>query len=132
MASEPDSSLGDRSAGGHLGASLSNALVRIQREFLGRGPTKARTSILDNMIIVLMEDTLTKAEQSLVADGKGDEVLVTRQSLQRTMEAEMIAAVERLTGRAVAAFMSAHHIAPDLACEVFVLEHPEALEPRQD
>lgn len=122
MASQPDPPPGGRSAGGHLGVAISNALVHIQREYLGRGPTKARTSILDNTILVLMQDTLTKGEQSLVADGKGDEVLLIRQSLQRTMKAEMVATVERLTGRVVSAFMSAHHIDPDLACEVFVLE----------
>jgi uncharacterized protein YbcI len=132
VASQAGSPLGDRPAGGQLGAAISNALVHIQREYLGRGPTKARTSILDNTILVLMHDTLTKAEQSLVADGKPDEVLLIRQSLQRTMEAEMVATIENLTGRTVAAFMSAHHIDPDLACEVFVLEATPAASEQVD
>jgi uncharacterized protein YbcI len=125
VASHPGSPPDDRPAGGQLGAAISNAVVHIQREHLGRGPTKARTSILEDTIVVLMQDTLTKAERSLVADGKGDEVLLIRQSLQHTMEAELIDTVQRLTRRSVAAFMSAHHVDPDLACEIFVLEPEE-------
>jgi uncharacterized protein YbcI len=68
-----------------------------------------------------MQDTLTKAERSLVADGKQEEVLRGRHSLQRTMRGDLVAAVERLTGREVVAFMSDNHVDPDLACEIFVL-----------
>ena len=110
---------------GQLSASISNAIVHLHREYLGRGPTKARTSIRDDTIVVVMTDTLTKAEHSLVADGKADEVLSTRHSLQGTMRNDMVSAVERITGRTVMAFMSTNHIEPDLACEILILE-PEA------
>ncbi len=39
------------------------------------------------------------------------------------MQADAISAVQELTGRHVVAFMSTNHIEPDLAVEVFVLEH---------
>jgi uncharacterized protein YbcI len=107
---------------GPLSASISNAMVRLHREYLGRGPTTARTTIRDDTVVVVMRDTLTKAEHSLVADGKSDEVLYTRHSFQCTMRADMIAAVELLTGRSVMAFMSTNHIDPDLACEILILE----------
>ena len=113
---------------GPLLASISRAVVRIVHEYTGRGPTKARTSIRDDTIVVLMTDTLTKAEHSLVADGKADEVLSTRHSLQGTMRNDMVTAVERLTGRTVMAFMSTNHIEPDLACEILILE-PQAEPP---
>jgi len=126
MAPHPGSSTGEEQHGaGQLSASISNAIVHLHREYLGRGPTKARTSIRDDTIVVVMTDTLTKAEHSLVADGKADEVLSTRHSLQGTMRNDMVAAVERLTGRTVMAFMSTNHIEPDLACEILILE-PEA------
>ncbi len=121
MAPDPASPSDEHSGRGELNAAISNAVVKIQRDYLGRGPTKARTSIRDNAVVVLLEDTLTKAERSLVLDGKEDEVLVTRGSLQRTMRRDMEAAVEALTGRAVVAFMSTNHIDPDIACEVFVM-----------
>ncbi len=128
MAPHPGSSTGEEQRAGQLSAAISNAIVHLHREYLGRGPTKARTSIRDDTIVVLMTDTLTKAEHSLVADGKADEVLSTRHSLQGTMRNDMVSAVERLTGRTVMAFMSTNHIEPDLACEILILE-PQAEPP---
>lgn len=118
----PDSTPGDRPTAGQLNAAISNAVVRIQREYFGRGPTKARAWAREDMVVVIMEDTLTKAERSLVADGRNEEVLNTRRSFQHTMRADVVAAVEELTGRTVIAFMSDTHIDPDLACEIFLLE----------
>ncbi len=115
-------------AGGEMSAAISNAMVRLHREYLGRGPTKARTSIRDNTVVVLMEDTFTKAERSLIADGKGAEVLRIRHSVQLTMRSDMVGAIEEITGRSVIAFMSDNHIDPDLACEIFVLEPASAAE----
>jgi uncharacterized protein YbcI len=130
VATESGSLPGDRPAAGQLNAAISNALVRIQREYFGRGPTKARASLRDDMVVAVMEDTLTKAERNLVADGRHEEVMNMRRSFQHTMRADVIAAVEELTGRKVIAFMSDTHVDPDLACEVILLE-PEsaALEP---
>jgi uncharacterized protein YbcI len=126
---DPGPTAGEHLVGGQLSAAISNALVRIQREYLGRGPTKARALMRDNVIVVLMQDTLTKAERSLVADGRQEDVLRVRQSFQRTMRADIVAAVEELTGRTVLAFMSDTHIDPDLACEVIVLEPDDGDEP---
>jgi uncharacterized protein YbcI len=91
-------------------------------EYTGRGPTKARTSIRDDVILVLMHDTLTKAERTLLAAGQSDFVLETRHRFQTTMRGDLIATVERLSQRKVIAFMSTNHTAPDMAAEIFVLE----------
>jgi uncharacterized protein YbcI len=122
MASESGPLSGDRLAPGQLNAAISNALVRIQRDYLGRGPTRARAVLRDDMIVAVMEDTLTKAELSLVAGGRADEVRRTRRTFQHTMRNDIVAAVEELTGRKVIAFMSDTHIDPDLACEIILLE----------
>ena len=90
-------------------------------EYTGRGPTKARTTISKDLITVVLEDTLTKGERSLVADGKDDLVLTTRFAFQQTMRTDLVAAVQDITGRDVTAFMSANHLDPDMAVEVFVL-----------
>ena len=121
MAQDPARPTGERLAAGRLHSAISNAAVRIHRDYLGRGPDRARTTIAENLIVILMQDTLTKAERTLVAADKGEEVLRVRRTLQQTMRAELVAAVEQLTGRPVEAFMSANHIDPDLACEVLVL-----------
>ena len=126
MSTDPAPVPGDPLVGGHLSAAISNAAVRIQREYLGRGPTKARASLHGDIVVVLMQDTLTRAERSLAADGRQEDVLRSRRSLQGTMRGEIVAAVEELTGRSVIAFMSDTHIDPDLACEILVLEPDEA------
>jgi uncharacterized protein YbcI len=94
------------------------------REYTGRGPTKARTYINDDLISVVLQDTLTMGERSLVRDGEVDLVLASRKAFQRTMSVEMIAAVEKHSGRRVEAFLSENHIDPDIAIESFVLLAP--------
>jgi uncharacterized protein YbcI len=121
VATDPTQPPGEPLAGGRLHAAISNAAVRIHREFLGRGPDRARTTIAENLVVILLQDTLTKAEQSLIAAGRHEDVLCVRQTFQQTIRTEVVHAVEQLTGRTVAAFMSANHIDPDLACEILVL-----------
>jgi uncharacterized protein YbcI len=107
---------------GTVAAGISTAIVRLMHEYTGRGPTKARTSISRDSVLVLLQDTLTKAERSLVEAGKTDLVLRMRQEFQRTMRDDFVAAVQMLTERKVIGFMSDNHIDPDMAAEVFVLE----------
>jgi uncharacterized protein YbcI len=102
-------------------ASISNHVVRVMSEYTGRGPTKARTSIDGNVVSVLLRDTLTKGERSLVADGRAQLVLDMRKAFQMTMREELVAGVEKIMGRTVIAFMSDNHIDPDFAAETFVL-----------
>lgn len=104
-----------------LGAAISNAVVRLLSDYTGRGPTKARTYINDDFIAVVLQDTLTKGERSLVRDGKTDLVLDSRKAYQQTMSKDLIAAVEQLTGRTVYAFLSDNCTDPDIAVESFVL-----------
>ena len=106
---------------GPLLAALSNAVVRIVHEYTGRGPTRARTSIRDDIVAVLLQETLLKAEHSLIEDGKGDLVVEMRRSFQQTMREDLTATVEMLTERKVIAFMSDSQLEPDYSVEVFVL-----------
>jgi uncharacterized protein YbcI len=103
---------------------LSNAIVGFLRDYTGRGPTKARTSIRDNVVLVMLEQTLTKGEQVLVNKGRTEQVLTLRHEYQEAMREESSQKVAELTGRNVIAFMSANHIDPDLASEIYVLDGP--------
>jgi uncharacterized protein YbcI len=109
-------------AEGQLSAAISNAVVHFTREYTGRGPTRARTTIGNDMIVTRLEDTLTKGERNLVDRGKGDMVLNIRRCFQTTMQADLTAEIEKLSGRKVIAFMSDSHIEPDMGVEIFVLE----------
>ena len=106
---------------GQAAQAISHAVVRVMREYTGRGPTQAHTTINDNMVIVVLRDTLLKAERSLVSDGHADEVIMMRRRFQSTMRDEFIAAVTEHTGRGVEAFLSDNAIDPDIAVEVFIL-----------
>jgi uncharacterized protein YbcI len=103
-------------------AQISNMVVQAVRAYTGRGPTKAWTSVDRDLISVVLRDTLTKGEQSLVADNRGELVLEMRKAYQSTMRAELVSGVERITGRKVIAFLSDNHMDPDIAVESFVLE----------
>ena len=103
-------------------AMISTAAVQLLHEYTGRGPTKAKTLINENVVTILLSDTLTNGERKLVDSGRGDRVLQLRHDYQLTMREDLIAIVERQLDRKVIAFMSQNHIDPDLAVEVFVLE----------
>jgi uncharacterized protein YbcI len=104
-----------------MSAAISNAVVRLLSEYTGRGPTKARTYIFKDFISVVLQDTLTTGERSLCRSGYSDLVLATRKAYQETMAAQLIAAIERHSGRRVATFLSANHVDPDIAVESFLL-----------
>jgi uncharacterized protein YbcI len=111
----------ERSGTGSRAAAISNGVVRLMNEYTGRGPTRARTYITDQLVSVVLRDTLTKGERSLVADGKAALVLSTRKEFQNTMRDDLVAVVEEITGRTVIAFLSDNHLEPDIAIESFVL-----------
>jgi uncharacterized protein YbcI len=111
-------------AGGELNAALTSAMVGIHTEHLGRGPQSASTFHKDNVIVTLMHDVMTPAERTLARGSRSDAVTQMRHLFQETMEADFRAAVERISGRKVIAFISGNHIDPDMAAEVFVLDGP--------
>jgi uncharacterized protein YbcI len=112
----------EHAAVGELAAAISTGVVRLLREYTGRGPTKARTYIKEDLVSVVLVDTLTKGERSLVKDGQTELVLQARHAYQRTMRDDLVELVETLTGRKVIAFLSDNQIDPDIAVESFVLE----------
>ncbi len=110
--------------GGELNAAVTSALVGIHTEYLGRGPRTASTFHHGNVLVTLMYDVLTRAENTLVENEHGEAVTQMRHRFQETMAADFRAAVERLTGRQVRAFISGNNLAPDIAAEIFILDRP--------
>ena len=112
----------DRPSDGELAARISNTVVRALARTTGRGPTKAKTTLGDNGVFVVLQDSLTRGEQTLTDAGDSDAVLDLRRRWQRVMKTDLSREIEQLTGRTVIGFMSDNHIDPDLAVEVFILE----------
>ena len=120
------------SISGSKAAAISNHVVRTMSEYTGRGPTKARAYLNDNLVTVLLQDTLTKGERSLVGDSLDELVLSMRKAFQGTMRHDLISGIEEILERTVVAFLSDNHIAPDIAVEVFVLARSEHGRPADD
>jgi len=100
---------------------ISNAIARLHKQYVGRGPTNARTTIDGVLVVSLLEGGYTQAEQTLEDSDKGDLVAAGRLGLQDAMRDAMIEAVERTLGRRVHSFMSANDLRRNLQVEVFVL-----------
>jgi uncharacterized protein YbcI len=120
----PDGEPEGRAVAGQLNAAIARTIVHYYAEQLGRGPTKARAFYHDNVVVVLLENVMTKADRTLAAAGRASVVLSTRQTFQQLMRPYLRSTIERLTGCKVTAFMSTNHVDPDLAAEVFVLDRP--------
>ena len=110
-------------------ADLSREMVRLYKEQFGRGPTKARTDWAGpDVLITVLEDTLTPAERNLVRLGEDQKVRDMRTFFQYATVKEFCEPVERLTGRQVRSFLSAIDTRVNgIAMETFVL-HPEGYE----
>jgi uncharacterized protein YbcI len=111
---------------GVLAAEISRRVVGLLREYAGRGPTKARTYIHDQLIVCVLENTLTQGERAMADGGEQTAALESRRAYQRLMREDAASAIEDLTGHRVAAFLSDHSIDPDVAIEAFVLADADA------
>jgi len=108
--------------GGELALAISTAVVRELASTTGRGPMSAKTTFGDNAVFVVLQDTLTRGERTLVDAGQSGAVLGLRRLWQAVMRESCSKAIEDLTNRRVVGFMSDNHIDPDIAVEVFILE----------
>jgi uncharacterized protein YbcI len=100
---------------------ISNEIVHLHSEYYGRGPSKAKTYIQDDLVVVVLEETFTPAERTLIERGEGDSIHDVRRRFQRVMSEQFTAVVEEATGRPVRAFMSETSLDEDVAIEVFLL-----------
>jgi uncharacterized protein YbcI len=104
-------------------AALSNLIVRTYRDALGRGPTRARSHHVNHdLLVCVLQDTLTPAERQLINAGRHEDVQATRALLIRSIEPQLRAAVEELCGRPVIAVTSGFNPWHDVATETFLLQ----------
>lgn len=113
-----------RLSGKELNAELTRTLVGIQTEHLGRGPASAVAFCGENVVVAVMHDVLNNAEKVLAQNGNHRDISECRRLFRQVMEDDFRAAVERLTGRKVVAFLGANQLNPDVSAEIFVLDAP--------
>jgi uncharacterized protein YbcI len=115
--SEPDARLGEALA------EVTNGIVRLFREYYGRGPTRAKSYLLDDRYLVtVLSDTLTTVERTLAENGHTDLVRHVRLTFQSAMASSFKGVVEAGLGRKVVAYHSQILVDPDVGFEFFLLE----------
>jgi uncharacterized protein YbcI len=107
---------------GELSAEISRRMVQLHKEYFGKGPTKARTYITEELVVCVLEGGFSKGERTLVAHGKEDAIVHQREAVQEVVRERFIEIVEELLARNVASFISGVDAVTQTSAEVFVLE----------
>ncbi|MBV8988289.1 MAG: DUF2294 family protein [Solirubrobacterales bacterium] len=102
-------------------AAISEGLVKLLKDYYGRGPTQAKTYYEDDLVVCLLRGGFTPVEQTLLEGGRGTAVIEQRMAFQEVMRQRFESVVERATNRRVIGFMSGNQQQPDMICEVFIL-----------
>jgi uncharacterized protein YbcI len=104
---------------------ISRGAVQIAKEHIGRGPTKVRVTIAEDTVLIRYEESLTPAEQKLVADGDPEFVRLMRRRFQDAVRPDMVALVEQALGRTARTFLSDHDVVHDVGIELILLDELE-------
>lgn len=117
-----------RLVGGQLLSAISTGIVKLLREHYGRGPLKAKTYALDDILVVVLRGSgFTPLEKTMMDSSDHDRterVVAMREDFQRMMAQPYTRLIEELTGRKVLAFLSQAHVEPDITLEVFFIDEP--------
>src|SRR5580700_7742252 len=101
---------------------ISDRLSALHAHLHGRRPSAARTHIAgDDVVVVVLEETFTPAEQALVDRGEAEGVQEIRRRFRRVMADEFGSIVEQATGRRVRSYISDTDLAENVSVEVFLL-----------
>ena len=111
----------DQSSLGEMRATISNQIVRLQAEYYGKGPTRAKTYIVEDLVVVVLEESFTRAEKTLAERGERDAIEHIRRRFQQQMADDFTSVVEQATGRKVRVFLSETNIDQDVSVETFLL-----------
>jgi uncharacterized protein YbcI len=109
-------------------AAISREIVGVLKGAVGRGPTKAKTYLHDDSVLVLLREGHTRSEGTMFEGGAKRAVAQGRVDLSEVIRDPLIEVVERTLGRKVAGFMSSSQQHPDLLSLVFVLDSSPLLE----
>ena len=118
-------------SGDALLAAVTDAMVALHQHYHHRKPVTAKTRLLgDDLLACVLGGVYTDVEKTMIELERTTIVQETRSTFQNAMQHKFIAAVERLSGRGVLAFISNHHVGPDMEIELFLLK-PETSEPSE-
>lgn len=121
----PEPALASQS-GASLLSAISREMVKAMKTYYGRGPTKAKSYLMDDLLFIVMRGGITEAEQTLLAAGESDAVRAFRQRFENIMAERLVGTIEQLTDRKVLAYQSQVLFNPPTVVEVFLFDNPLA------
>jgi uncharacterized protein YbcI len=109
-------------SGGSVLARISTEMVRLQKLYFGRGPERAKSYMVDDLLFIVMRGGVTTAEHTMLEADQENLVRNFRQQFENEMRGRLIAMVEELTGRKVVNHQSQVLFDPDIVVEIFVFD----------
>ena len=114
-------------SGDELLDAVTDAMVELHQRYHHRAPVTAKTMLLGgDLIACVLGGVYTTVEQTMIELQRSPIVQETRSAFQQAMQHKFIAAIELLSGRDVLAFISNHHVGPDIEIELFMLKPLDA------
>ena len=113
--------------GDALLVAVTDAMVALHKRYHHRTPVTSKTLLLEgDLLACVLGGVYTDVEKTMIELERSTIVQETRSAFQNAMQHKFIAAVERQSGRGVLAFISNHHVGPDMEIELFLLQpHPD-------
>jgi uncharacterized protein YbcI len=106
---------------GEARSQIASGFVSLHSKYYGRGPTRSRVYAEDDLVVVVLEETFTPAERTLIGQGQAGGIQEIRRNFQQVMAAQFKSLVEQATGREVRSFISETDLENDIAVEMFLL-----------
>jgi uncharacterized protein YbcI len=104
---------------------ISSGMAQMQKEAFGKGPTSTKSYLFDDMLLIVMRDGLTVAEQTMLSFGQADLVRNFRQQFENEMTSRIVDMIEGLARRKVLTYQSQIMFNPDVVVEMFVLDRAD-------
>jgi uncharacterized protein YbcI len=122
----------DTLTGDAMLVAVTEAMVGFHQRYHHREPVTAKTLLLgEDLIACVMGGVYTDVEKTMIEIQRSTIVQETRNAFQDAMQDKFVKVVEDLSGRRVLAFISNHHVGPDIEIELFFLAPDGSFEPRE-
>ena len=115
----------DSLTGDALLVAVTDAMVGLHERYHHRAPVTAKTLLLGgDLLACVLGGVYTDVEKTMIELQRTTIVQETRSAFQNAMQHKFISVIQELSGRDVLAFVSNHHVGPDMEIELFMLRPP--------
>jgi uncharacterized protein YbcI len=116
-------------------AAIGEAIVRLERQFYGRGPKSVRVSVTEEIpvsIVALSVDSLTTADRTLNDRGSLGAVRRHHEALNNATRQDFVRAIEEIMGEPVTAYLAQIHPVTGYGIRVFLFDEGDQTEMESD